>query len=271
METYHISIQSLPKIIFAHEYVSDNYDISFDKAEDFLEISYLIAGDILLCRENHTETIPAGSIMVACRRKPERAYALTRQQHITVGFHAKLAEQGELVLPNYMRSPGNERFYRRLHSIVEEFTLCQKTTLRLNAMLFDLLSEIDSEYRSVATPNTRYSELRYTEAAKRYVITHIREKIYVADIAGAVGLSVGYLSNIFRRTTGQTLIEYVNITKLELVKRLTQTEGLSVREAGEAYGYSDENYVSRIYKKYFGQTITSSGSPHSRSVQTDKI
>ena len=35
METYHISIQSLPKIIFAHEYVSDNYDIFFDKTVVF--------------------------------------------------------------------------------------------------------------------------------------------------------------------------------------------------------------------------------------------
>ena len=88
-------------------------------------------------------------------------------------------------------------------------------------MLFTLIADLDSEYRRIALHDSvSYSEQRYTEAAKRYIISRIRERIYVSEVADYVNLSVGYLSNLFKRCTGQTLIEYINITKLNLVKKL---------------------------------------------------
>ena len=40
MKQYDISLQSLPIIAFAHEYCSDNYDITFPPQPNFIEISY---------------------------------------------------------------------------------------------------------------------------------------------------------------------------------------------------------------------------------------
>ena len=92
--------------------------------------------------------------------------------------------------------------------------------------------------------------------AKRYIINHISEKIYVEDIASAVGLSVGYLSNIFKKTTGQTLVEYINTVKLQRVRELRLTLGVTLKEAGKTVGFYDETYLSRLYKKYFGNNLS---------------
>ena len=39
---------------------------------------------------------------------------------------------------------------------------------------------------------------------------HFREKIYVEDIASALGISEGYLSRVFKKETGGSIQDYVN-------------------------------------------------------------
>ena len=259
MSLYSISIKSIPSIEFAHEYATDNYDISFSVNENFMEISYLIEGDTICCRGNKQKIIPAGSFIISHRSEPERFFSKSRQHHITVGFYAEIQPGSDLILPENMVFPGAEKLIHELKQIVEEYTLCHTTTVKLIGMLFTLIADLDSEYRRIALHDSvSYSEQRYTEAAKRYIISRMRERIYVSEVADYVNLSVGYLSNLFKRCTGQTLIEYINITKLNLVKSLMVNDSLSVKDAGRAVGFADENYVSRIYKKYFGRNLTAS-------------
>ena len=231
MKIHSVSLKSLPNIVFAHQYTSENYDMEFPEQPNFIEISYIQNGEITIIKEK------------------ERTLAYAGQSHITVGFTVELGDGDELQLPNYAVFPNAKKYYERLNHIVKEFTLQRKTTTGIAGMLFTLLADIDTEYRKFLSPrDTNYSEKRYAERAKRYVVNHLSEKIYVADIARATGLSVGYLSNLFRRVTGQTLVEYVNITKLQKVKELTEIRKMTVREASASLGYEDENYVSRIFR-----------------------
>ena len=257
LDSYSISIKSIPSIAFAHEYATDNYDISFPTNPNFIEISYLLEGDSICYRGNQQKTISVGSFMIGYRTEPVRFYSKGRHHHITVGFYADIQPGNDLVLPEHMIFPGSEKLVHELKQIVEEYTLYHTTTVKLIGMLFTLMADLDFEYRRIALHDSvSYSEQRYTEAAKRYIIGRIREKIYVSEVADYVHLSVAYLSNLFKRCTGQTLIEYINITKLNLVKSLMINDSLSVKDAGRAVGFTDENYVSRIYKKYFGRNLT---------------
>lgn len=259
MKIHSVSLKSLPNIVFAHQYTSENYDMEFPEQPNFIEISYIQNGEITIIKENEIERVPENAIMISIRKEKERTLAHAGQSHITVGFTVELGDGDELQLPNYAVFPNAKKYYERLNHIVKEFTLQRKTTTGIAGMLFTLLADIDAEYRKFLLPrDTNYSEKRYAERAKRYVVNHLSEKIYVADIARATGLSVGYLSNLFRRVTGQTLVEYVNITKLQKVKELTEIRKMTVREASASLGYEDENYVSRIYKKYFGCNLTES-------------
>ena len=52
------------------------------------------------------------------------------------------------------------------------------------------------------------------------------------------------------------MIPYINMVKLENMATLMKREGLSLRQAAALYGYSDPNYVSRMYKQLFKHTIT---------------
>ncbi|MBQ6708461.1 MAG: helix-turn-helix domain-containing protein, partial [Clostridia bacterium] len=62
---------------------------------------------------------------------------------------------------------------------------------------------------------------------------------------------------IFKQAEGISLIKYVNMAKLRQIKTLMEKENLKLYEASQLFGFSDANYVSHLYKKTFGRSITS--------------
>ena len=53
-----------------------------------------------------------------------------------------------------------------------------------------------------------------------------------------------------------SLITFVNQAKLSRIRTEMERENLRLYEASMRYGYQDPNYVSRLYKRYFGKNIT---------------
>ena len=84
---------------------------------------------------------------------------------------------------------------------------------------------------------------------------HIREKITIDDIAGEVGLSSGYISNIFKQICGVSIIRYVNEMKLQLIQDLTLNTRATLADACAMIGIDDPYYASRMFKKYYGTTL----------------
>ena len=53
-------------------------------------------------------------------------------------------------------------------------------------------------------------------------------------------------------------MQFVNRVKLSSIRMLMAKENVKLYEAAQRYGYSDANYVSKLFKKYYGINITSS-------------
>ncbi len=101
-----------------------------------------------------------------------------------------------------------------------------------------------------------YSNALYSRRAAEYISQHIKEKITLSDVAAFIGISNEYLCRIFKNETGQTLISYINLVKMEAVKEMIGTQYLSLREAGLRVGIENEVHLNRLFKKYFGVTST---------------
>lgn len=97
---------------------------------------------------------------------------------------------------------------------------------------------------------------RYCNRAKAYIAENIHRKLSVGQIAEALGISKNYLTNIFKETEYISLKEYINRRKLGHMLELIRRYGYSIARAGECVGFEDANYVSRIFKRYYGVNIT---------------
>lgn len=94
------------------------------------------------------------------------------------------------------------------------------------------------------------------QKAKNYIRLHINEPITQKEVASYLGISPGYLCSLFQKAEHTPLIQYVNRQKLTEIKILMEQKHLKLNEAASLYGYSDPNYVSRLYKNIFQHNIT---------------
>ncbi|MBQ7296241.1 MAG: helix-turn-helix transcriptional regulator [Clostridia bacterium] len=73
-------------------------------------------------------------------------------------------------------------------------------------------------------------------------------------IADALGANASYLSSVFKKETGQTLTDFVNMKRISHAKYLLTNTDLSVSTVGQHCGITDNNYFSKIFKKHTGKT-----------------
>lgn len=93
------------------------------------------------------------------------------------------------------------------------------------------------------------------ERAIRYIREHYAEDLTLADVAGHVGLSENYFSNLFKAETGENMTAYVNRIRIERARYYLTHTGMKVYEVSEQVGYKNTTYFSRIFKRYTGQSV----------------
>ncbi len=131
---------------------------------------------------------------------------------------------------------------------------------------YELCTEIDACFRSLineaaactkekgievkdGNTNTNY----YVCRIKKYIHSHIDEKLCLKDISEALSLSPGYVGRLFKENTGMTLGEYINKVRIEALCTAIECEnGRSFAELAEQTGFSDYRYAQRQFKKYMG-------------------
>lgn len=72
--------------------------------------------------------------------------------------------------------------------------------------------------------------------------------------AEALSVNASYLSSLFKKETGTTLTDYVNRKRVEHAAFLLSSTDLSVSAVGLRCGIQDDNYFTKIFKKYFEKT-----------------
>ena len=96
----------------------------------------------------------------------------------------------------------------------------------------------------------------YVNRAKEYVYQNLQYPISEKEVAAHLGITPEYLCAVFKRANDMSLITFVNQAKLTRIRTEMEQENLRLYEAARRYGYTDANYVSRLYKRYFGKNIT---------------
>lgn len=88
-----------------------------------------------------------------------------------------------------------------------------------------------------------------------YIREHFKEDINLREVAGYIGLSENYLSNLFKKETGENMVTYMNRCRIELAKELITNTGMKVYEIAEEVGFKNTTYFSTIFKKMTHMTV----------------
>lgn len=86
----------------------------------------------------------------------------------------------------------------------------------------------------------------------RYINAHYEENLSLSGLADRFHLSAYYLSHIFPRVTGLTLVAYINRVRVEEACRLLRETELPVTDIAYRVGYQSVTHFGRVFKKAKG-------------------
>ena len=151
---------------------------------------------------------------------------------------------------------------------------CEKVLLEFDRTVYDILplekdaskliyacrriNEYEELISSLITATSSHIELALTKKnvliyeAEKYIEENFDQYITVSEVARNVGVSLSYLSRIYKEQTGKNLIQSINEKKLEKAQEYLQQTDLKIYEIADALGFENATYFSYFFKKHTG-------------------
>jgi AraC family transcriptional regulator len=87
-----------------------------------------------------------------------------------------------------------------------------------------------------------------------FLSAHLSDDPTVAELARECGLSSGYFSRAFRRTTGVTPHQWLIRKRVERARQLLLGDGLGLSDIALVCGFVDQSHFSRVFTKLEGDS-----------------
>lgn len=124
------------------------------------------------------------------------------------------------------------------------------TAKQIRSLSFEMINQYCGLVR-------QYSVKGYSPTIQN-VVNHIMLDLSgnqsLKTLAAKFALSPSYLSNLFRKETGETLTGFVNNKRLQYAASQLQSTGLSIQDIAGISGIPDLNYFTKLFKRKYNMT-----------------
>lgn len=87
-----------------------------------------------------------------------------------------------------------------------------------------------------------------------YIINHVDERLSLEEVSGGVFLNKSYISHIFKKVSGVSLVNFITEVKMDRAKILLMDPEIKIYEIASVIGYNNPEYFSRVFKSVTGIT-----------------
>jgi AraC-like DNA-binding protein len=126
--------------------------------------------------------------------------------------------------------------------------------LSVKAALYRVLAGLVRRYaispQGGSDYESRLGNLERFAPVFQHIEQHSADELSVRQLAEMAGLSRFHFSRLFKSLTNRTLMEYINMIRIDKSEYLLRNTPMSVSEVALAAGYKDIYYFSRVFKKY---------------------
>lgn len=140
--------------------------------------------------------------------------------------------------------------YRLSDHFINQIDQCRtmEEMIELNQRCFYKFTKLVADTRK-----TR-SFSRYTEQCKDYISRNYHHKIYLEDIAEAIGISPGHLSRSFRQDTGEKIVDYIRKFRVERAANLLKYSDATLSEISDYVCFNSQSHFGSVFKEYMKMT-----------------
>ena len=144
---------------------------------------------------------------------------------------------------------------RRVNSIIELFQALERnkndgsfgSDIHQTVALLDLLIQV-APLLNAATAGEAIRNKDFLRVAPilDYIRDNLADPLTLDQIAGKFFISKHYLCRVFKSATGFSVMEYIIYSRVLRARQLLK-EGISVQQAGEMSGFSDNSHFIRTF------------------------
>lgn len=118
-------------------------------------------------------------------------------------------------------------------------------------MLEKLLLQFYGLYCNAENTEERYNNQIINQAIK-YIKDHISQSFSLKDISSYLAVNSAYLSRLFKKNTGKTIVTYINDEKMKIARELIESGALTLKEVAAATGFQNYNHFYLLFKETYG-------------------
>jgi len=152
----------------------------------------------------------------------------------------------------------NDPFARLLvEHVAEEYQHCrtlsdESASSALNTLLYHLTSKKrllqQSDPQIIDT--TGYSSL--SKKTIDFLCAHYSENLTLDDVSSGIKISKNYLCNAFKRNTGMTVLDCLNVIRVRKAAELIVYSDLPLNLVAQQCGYVSTSHFNRVFSRYAG-------------------
>lgn len=125
----------------------------------------------------------------------------------------------------------------------DDISFSQKKKL-FEGVLYESEDVYDDEEKSASDKSVIATAIKLIEES-------YSENISLEWLAEKTYLSAGYLSGLFKKTTGKSVVQYIIICRMEKAKELLESTNMKIVDICKMVGYNSPSYFGLQFKKYY--------------------
>lgn len=245
--------------------------------EDFSELVVVLEGSAMQFVENDTYPITAGDVFVI-DKYTRHSYTEARNFKIcNIMFRPELIFEGL----NHIRQNAGfqalfvlEPYYAQRHQFCSRLRLQPKDFSAIKKLLAEMIHEhtqktdgwqtmLYAKFIQLCTilsrlyqvsEQTRSDDIIKLATAVAHMEKNFCNDICLTELAHMTGYSERQFNRLFKSAFSTAPSQYITNLRLQKAQLLLKNSSLPIGEVSWNCGYSDQNYFSRIFKKYIGLT-----------------
>ncbi len=126
-------------------------------------------------------------------------------------------------------------------------------TFRDLDQLFDWVTDLLLQLRKHSLTVKMTNSQRFLDSAVSYIDANYQDpEITMESVCDYLGISISYLSLLFKKYNSTTFVKYLTSVRMEKAKEYLKLTGDRIIEVAGKCGYKDVYYFSHSFKKYSG-------------------
>ncbi len=125
----------------------------------------------------------------------------------------------------------------------------QPTTKELTSLMREKLKDWQGQMIEELRGRKSHKLIR---EVKEFVQNYYDQEITLAEISESLFVNRNYLSQLFKKLTGESFVTYLNKFRIEKAKEKLREQHYMVYEVSEMVGYQNPTYFSQVFKSITG-------------------